>query len=107
MRRPLLRVAAALAVAGAGTGHAAQTDIDQAGQRFTQSSLRLHPGDKVRFLNLDDVTHNISIVDANDNAADQGLQRPGQVIEVVFDKAGRFVVRCSIHPRMRMAIQVD
>ena len=94
-------------LAGASAGTAAQTEIDQVGQRFTLSSLRLQRGDKARFLNRDDVTHNISIIDAGDNAADQGLQRPGQVIEAVFDKSGRFAVRCSIHPRMRMAIQVD
>ena len=94
-------------MAGVGTGFAAQTDIDQVGQRFSQPSLRLERGDKVRFLNRDDVTHNISIIDGDDNAVDQGLQRPGQVIEAVFDKSGRFVVRCSIHPRMRMAIQAN
>ncbi len=94
-------------MAGVGTGFAAQTDIDQVGQRFSQPSLRLERGDKVRFLNRDDVTHNISIIDRDDNAVDQGLQRPGQVIEAVFDKSGRFVVRCSIHPRMRMAIQAN
>ena len=94
-------------MAWAGAGYAAQTDIDQVGQRFSQPSLRLQRGDKARFLNRDDVTHNISVIDGSDNAADQGLQRPGQVIEAVFDKSGRYVVRCSIHPRMRMTIQVD
>lgn len=108
MRRLLPWVAAALSMAAAQTAFAAQTtDVDQAEQRFSQSSLRLHVGDRVRFLNQDDVTHNISIVDADGNATDQGLQRPGQAIETAFDKAGRFVVRCSIHPRMRMTIAVD
>lgn len=106
-RRPLLWTAAALLAAGGGSGYAAQTDIDQVGQRFTPSSLKLQRGDKARFLNRDDVTHNISIIDAGDSAADLGLQRPGQVIEAVFDKTGRFVIRCSVHPRMRMVIQVD
>jgi plastocyanin len=90
----------------AGAAFAATTDIDQAGQRFSQSSIVLAVGDKLRFINQDDVRHNIRIIDADGNATDKGLQDPGQTIEAVFDKAGRFTARCQIHQKMKMTIDV-
>ena len=86
---------------------ATEIDIDQVGQRFSRPSLALQIGSIVRFLNQDDVTHNISIINEHNDAIDEGLQRPGQNIVVLLDKNGRFTVRCSIHPRMKMVISID
>ena len=85
---------------------AASTDIDQVGQKFSQTSLGVGRGDVVRFINHDDVTHNINVIDANDIGLDKGLQKPGESIEQVFDAAGKFVVRCGIHPKMKMTVAV-
>ncbi len=101
--RSLCGIAALLAATAA---YAATTDIDQAGQRFSQSAITLSVGDKIHFINQDDVRHNIRIIDADGNATDKGLQDPGQTIEAVFDKAGRFTARCQIHQKMKMTIDV-
>jgi len=104
--RPLLLAATVAVFAVIDLAYAATTTIDQVGQRFTQSALAITAGDMVWFLNFDDVVHNVSIVDQDDNAIDKGLQKPGQTLQHLFDKTGRFKVRCSIHPRMKMVVTV-
>jgi plastocyanin len=59
------------------------------------------------FNNEDDVTHNIHILGPGaDESADLGLQKPGVPLNYRFDKAGRILVRCNIHPAMRMVVTV-
>jgi len=86
---------------------AADVDVDQVGQRFSTGSVSIKKGDKVLFKNSDDVTHNINIFDADDNPDDKGLQKPGEIVAVLFDKAGTFSARCAIHPKMKMTISVN
>ncbi len=95
---------ATLAVAGA--AYAATTEIDQIGQKFSRGSITVGVGDTLNFVNQDDVRHNIRLIDADGNEADKGLQEPGQAIDVRLDKTGRFTVRCAIHPKMKMVIEV-
>lgn len=94
------------AMLSGGVCYAAATEIDQVGQKFSQSTLAVAAGDIVHFVNHDDVTHNINVIDEDDNAADKGLQKPGESIEQLFDKSGKFIIRCSIHPKMKMTIAV-
>lgn len=105
MRRLILAVAGL--VLAAVSVEASTLDIDQIGQQFSKKSLAVKAGDKVRFTNGDDATHNINVIDAADVAVDEGLQKPGEAISVLFDKAGKFVVRCSIHPKMKMTVSVE
>jgi cytochrome c peroxidase len=85
---------------------AATTTIEQSGQKFSERSVSIATGDSLMFANHDDVTHNINVVDDDDDATDLGLQKPGDSLTYKFDKAGRFKVRCSIHPSMKMAVIV-
>ncbi len=96
---------AALTAFGGAAG-AATTSVDQSGQQFSQKSVALTHGDTLTFSNRDDVTHNISVVYDDDDATDLGLQKPGESLSYKFDKAGRFKVRCSIHPSMKMTVNV-
>ena len=106
MRFVLIALALGLALP-CGAASTGTTEIDQVGQRFSRTSLSLPRGETVHFTNHDDVTHNISVIDAVENAVDKGLQRPGEEIAQLFDRAGKFVVRCSIHPKMKMVIVVN
>lgn len=85
-----------------------ESSIVQAGQAFSESEVTVKVGDHVKFLNQDDVKHNILVQsgDDDDDAKDMGIQTPGQVIVVPFDKAGKFTVRCHIHPAMRLDVTV-
>ena len=85
---------------------AADIKIDQIGQKFDPNKVTLNPGDTLHFVNGDDVTHNINIIDSDDNADDKGLQKPGQEILQKFEKAGTYAVKCAIHPKMKMTVEV-
>jgi plastocyanin len=105
MRGSAIMLVAVLMVCGAGTPASAVT-IDQSGQQFSEKSVSLKPGDAVSFANKDDVSHNITVVSDDDETTDLGLQKPGQTLNYKFDRAGRFKVRCSIHPSMKMTVTV-
>lgn len=85
---------------------AADVDVDQQGIRFSQPEITLKVGDTLHFHNHDDVTHNIMVIDSDDGAEDQGMQKPGQVISKQFTEEGTFEARCAIHPKMKMIIMV-
>ena|ERR1700683_3171230 len=85
---------------------AADVDVDQQGIRFSQPEITLKVGDTLHFHNHDDVTHNIMVIDADDDAEDQGMQKPGQVISKQFTEPGMFEARCAIHPKMKMTVTV-
>jgi plastocyanin len=97
---------AALMASGVGVLAAGLT-IDQSGQLFSEKSASLKTGDTITFANHDDVTHNINVINDNDEATDLGLQKPGEKLVYKFDKAGRFKIRCSIHPSMKMVVNVQ
>ena len=97
--------ASALVVLGVSV-RAATTTVEQSGQQFSEKSLSLGVGDSITFANHDDVTHNVNVINDDDDAADLGLQKPGENLSYKFDKAGRFKVRCSIHPSMKMSVNV-
>jgi cytochrome c peroxidase len=104
--RQIWIVAPAALFLASGVCFAAASEIDQVGQKFSQTTLAVGTGDTVHFVNHDDVTHNINVIDADDNTTDKGLQKPGDTIDQLFDKAGKFTIRCSIHPKMKMTVVV-
>lgn len=106
-RRATVVAAACLLCLAAPSGRAASVSVDQSGQQFGQTALTVAKGDTVVFTNRDDVTHNISVVNDDDDATDLGLQKPGEALSYRFDERGKFKVRCSIHPSMRMKINVE
>jgi plastocyanin len=88
---------------------AATTTIVQAGQAFSETDITVKVGDHVTFQNKDDVNHNILVQegDDDDNARDMGVQPPGGAVDVSFDKAGKFKIRCHIHPSMKLNVAVQ
>lgn len=98
-----LFVAAAAGIAGVQAG---TITISQSGQVFSTAKLTLAAGDKVVFLNDDEVRHNIRILDSDDGMTDVGVQNPNQQLVYTFDKSGKFRVRCGIHPSMKLSVTV-
>lgn len=109
MRRRFALMTAMIAVLpfAARIGLASVSQIDQVGQKFSQTSIAVHVADHLTFLNQDDVQHNVKLIDADGNEDDKGLQKPGESIDVGFNKAGHFTVRCAIHPKMKMQVDVQ
>jgi len=98
---PLLIIAA--------PAYASTITVSQAGQAFSESDITLKVGDHVKFTNADSVNHNILIQsgDDDDDAKDLGVQPPGSSVDALFDKAGKFKVRCHIHPSMKLNVNVQ
>jgi len=88
---------------------AADKSVVQAGQAFSETDISIPSGTHLKFLNQDDVKHNILVQagDDDNDAKDMGIQAPGQTIDVPFDKAGKFMVRCHIHPSMKLSVTVN
>ena len=106
MRTRIMIVAAMAAIAVGANVRANGVSVDQSGQQFSEKSLSLKSGDNIAFVNRDDVTHNINVINDDDDAIDLGLQKPGETLNYKFDKTGRFKIRCSIHPSMKMTVNV-
>lgn len=105
------RTLAALAVAAAATGGwatswAAEHLVTQKALEFTPGEVSVKVGDTVRFENTESAFHNVySLSDAK--TFDLGVFGKGQSEPVVFDQAGVVKVECSIHPMMKMTINVE
>lgn len=106
MRIGTTLILAATLTAASVCAKAGNLTIDQSGQRFSEKTVALKPGETLVFSNRDDVTHNVTVIDNDEEVTDLGLQKPGENLTYRFDKNGRFKARCSIHPGMKMTINV-
>ena len=84
-----------------------ENEVDQIGLRFTRQLVELKTGTVMKFHNSDDVIHNIMTIDKDDLTEDFGLQKPGEDIHATFSTPGTYQVRCSIHPKMKMTVNVS
>ncbi len=80
-------------------------NVSQRNRRFSPDALEVPPGSIVRIVNVDKVTHHI-FVDSPGFSFDSGEQPVGKTIDLRFDKAGIYPIRCAIHPTMRLQITV-
>jgi plastocyanin len=104
---PKLTLTAALVLAF-GTVHtagAAEIVVTQKAKKFDVKKVSLKAGDSIKFVNSDSITHNI--YSSKGLKFDLGAQKPGASSSKVFDKAGKFKVRCAIHPKMKVTVNVN
>lgn len=80
--------------------------VRQVDRTFMPAAVRVAAGRTVAITNDDQVVHHL-YVDTPAMKFDSGEQAPGQPVPILFDKSGRFAVRCLIHPRMRLDVVVD
>ena len=93
-------------VAVSATGLAADTvTVSQRGRKFSPDTLNIAVSTLVRIANDDRVTHHV-YVDQPEMKYDSGEQSVGNEVTLRFDRAGRFAVRCAIHPTMRLDVTV-
>ncbi|GAC1347688.1 MAG: hypothetical protein NVSMB18_33460 [Acetobacteraceae bacterium] len=85
---------------------AAPVVVNQLGRAFSVRDLTIKRGDVVRFSNIDEFLHQIYIRSPNFTFSSTEQER-GQNVDVQFPTAGRFDVRCEIHPRMLLAVTVE
>lgn len=81
------------------------TEISQQGAKFTPSVLPVVRGTTVRFINDDNIFHNVFSLSAA-AAFDLGIFAKDTFKQVAFDKTGLVNVYCNIHPQMVSRILV-
>ncbi len=106
------RHAAAIAFAALLLGLAANAGaqrtvpISQKGRAFVPAEVTMAQADVLAILNDDGhLLHHVQI-EASRFRFDSGEQEPGQTVLVRFPTPGTYLVRCGIHPRMRLAVTV-
>ena len=80
-------------------------EINQAGKKFSERRITVAVGETVKFVNDDGTTHNVHSL-SEGNAFDLGAQAPGTVTTHTFTTAGKAKVRCAIHPKMKLDVEV-
>jgi plastocyanin len=101
----LLSIVIVLIIGFAANTIAAEVAVKQKGRKFSEKKIELGVGGSIKFINDDDVTHNIHST-TKSHAFDIGAQKPGQTIAHTFNKAGKVKLRCAIHPKMKIKVTV-
>jgi plastocyanin len=99
MRTPIqILLTLSLAAWLCGAAGAEEVVVSQRDKTFTPGELKVKAGDTI--------THNI--FSRSENAQfNLKMQPPGQDLRQRFDKPGTAVVRCAIHPKMKLVVQVE
>jgi len=108
-RRLATGLLACLLLAGVAASVAPAGDpivISQRGRRFSPNTVVITEGTVVRIVNDDRVTHHVYIENAGMNF-DSGELPVGATVDLRFDRPGSFLVRCAIHPIMRLNVAVE
>ena len=106
-----LRAAAGFAIAASTIAHGAAAlaedanTIVQNGRAFHPREVTIAHGTTLNFSNEDEFIHQI-YVDVEGFGYDSEEQSPGQVFHINFPNVGTFPVRCHIHPKMLLTVQV-
>lgn len=80
--------------------------ISQKDKTFSQDNVSLKVGDSISFVNDDNITHNV-YSRSKGHRFDIGAQQPGSAEEHQFSAPGEVKVRCAIHPRMKLTVNVE
>jgi plastocyanin len=93
-----------LAAASAAVLAASTVQVGQSNKLFEKTSVSIAAGDSVEFVNNDTVAHNVMASGAD--AFNLGVMKPGEKKSRKFDHAGKHEVKCALHPRMKMTVEV-
>lgn len=81
-------------------------EVQQKDKKFSLKTLKVKVGDTVNFKNEDPFVHNIFSL-SDTKTFDLGSYPQGQSKKVVFEKPGTVEIECSIHPDMKMIVEVQ
>ena len=88
---------------------AATVEVAQKDKQFAKESVELKVGDTLRITNEDDTVHHIMYKwDGKTTSHKQKKKSDpeSKPYEAKFDKAGETMVRCAIHPKMKLKVVV-
>lgn len=84
---------------------AADHIISQKGKQFNPGEIMIKAGESVTFKNDDDTSHNVFSTGEN-SKFNLGIQKPGAETKQSFAAAGETIIRCAIHPKMKLKVIV-
>ena len=90
----------------AGTAASENVVITQQKKTFSAKEVTIKAGDSITFMNNDSVTHNV-YSRSKGYRFDSGAQAPNSSMTQVFSSPGKVKVRCAIHPRMKLTVNVE
>jgi plastocyanin len=107
VNRSCARIAAPLGalLVAAGFALAADVTVVQRNQEFSVRDLEVRVGDRVTFVNGDNVTHNV-YSETKGMEFEIELQPPGRSDSITFARPGNLEVRCAIHSAMKLRVDV-
>ncbi len=79
--------------------------VEQFHRAFSLSTISIHRGSAITFSNVDEFDHEVYVDSPNFNY-DSFEQSPGDRAVVTFTNVGSFEVRCHIHPKMHLHVDV-
>jgi len=102
----ILRISAAILTFLVTTFASAQDlKITQKGKQFSKEEVTIKVGDTITFENDDDTSHNV--FSSSEGAKfNLGIQKQGASSSHKFEKAGVVEIRCAIHPKMKLKVEV-
>lgn len=89
-----------------GVAAAEDVTISQENKAFSTKEVSVKVGDSITFENNDSVTHNI-YSRSKGNRFDSGAQAPNASMTRIFSAPGKVKIRCAIHPRMKLTVNVE
>jgi len=102
-RSLFLALATALVLLGGSSAKAVETTIAIDNFAFTPAERTVRAGTTVRFVNHDDIPHNVVLADGK--VRSKALDTDDS-FAYVFDKPGDFIYFCGLHPHMKGEIKV-
>lgn len=79
--------------------------VEQKDKDFSRNEITIKAGDKIRFENMDAVSHNVYSL-SRINGFQIEHQDPGESDEVEFATVGTTEVNCAFHPSMKLRVKV-
>ena len=98
--------AAMLTLVMSGASWAVGEAISQKGKIFSPDEMYNAVGETVMINNDDSIPHHLQVTAPDGVVKNMGLQMPGDRAEIPVEKAGDYMVRCGIHPKMKLVIHV-
>jgi plastocyanin len=80
-------------------------NVIQKDRMFNIANAQISRGEVVRFINSDPFMHQL-YVEAPSFSFQSDEQKPNTNVDIQFSTAGLFEVRCYIHPKMVLRIEV-
>ncbi len=80
--------------------------VVQQHRAFSIGQVTIGQSSKLQFSNEDDFAHEL-FVESPSFTFESDEQEPGQTLAITFTARGHFTVRCHIHPKMQLDVDVQ